>query len=127
MAILLACDLGTRRTGVALGDDKDGTVVALTTLQTTTDDELVSSLSALIAKHHATAVVIGLPLLPGGQEGSQVVYCKHIAQMLLSTGVTVEFLDERYTTDASQSSDGDAKAACQLLITFLDRRHLTKS
>lgn len=127
MAILLAFDLGTRRTGVALGDDKDGTVVALTTLETKADEQLIDALSALIVKHHATTVVVGLPLLPGGQEGSQAAYCKHIASLLSSTGVTVEFLDERYTTDASKTADGDAKAACQLLITFLDRRHLTKS
>lgn len=126
MSVVLACDLGSRRTGVALGDVRDGTVVALPTVESTSDTELTTTLQKLAAERHVDTVLLGLPLLPGGQEGSQAGYSRKIGNLLEKAGLAVEFLDERYTTDRAESTNGDTKAACQLLITFLERRDLTK-
>lgn len=126
MGTVLACDLGSRRTGVALGDRRDGTVVALDTVVAASEDELVRALLDLVRAKRATTVLLGLPLLPGGDEGRQAGFVRRIGERLVSADVSVEFLDERYTTDSRETANGDAKAACTLLLTYLERRGLTK-
>lgn len=118
----LALDIGLRRTGVAYCDAATGVSIVLDTLIHKSEDELVRLVLALIEGKKVHTVVCGLPLLPGGEEGSQCTHVHSIVDALQDHGVHVCLLDERYSTPKLPGIDPDAAAACQLLLTFLDRQ-----
>lgn len=124
MAILLAFDIGTKRTGVALADDRKGFVVALDTLHHEDDAELIHQISALVKNRGAAGIIIGLPVLPQGGEGSRSAAVRRIVKQLESSlAVPITLLDERYTSVASpRGADPDASAACALLTVAIDRK-----
>lgn len=118
----LGLDIGRRRTGAAFVDDSIGVPLALDTFQHTSIEEAVGMILQACDEREIDLIVIGLPLLPSGKEGSQSVFVRTCGDALEAAGMTVEYLDERYTTSKDTSIDGDAKAACDLLLMFLDRQ-----
>lgn len=124
MSILLAADIGKRRTGLALADTVAGFVVALDTIRHTSDEALLDAIQKTVRERQASEIVIGLPLLPQGKEGEQAAYVRGIAGSLSAlVSIPVTLVDERYTTGRkTTASDPDARAACELLSTVLDQR-----
>lgn len=116
---LLALDIGTRRTGIAYCDDT-GVPLPLNTIEHESERALIDHIHDLIAARNIDHLIIGLPLLPSGAEGKQSKIVRSVGETL-SAMVPVEYLDERYTTQDSYP-DPDARAACALLTTFLERR-----
>lgn len=115
MSLLLAADIGRRRTGLAIGDTKAGFVIALKTLQHKTDKELIQGILTKISEKNISQLVMGLPLLPQGDEGEQSMFVRQIAKAISEqSGLTVTFLDERYSTNNEDGTDPDARAACEL-------------
>jgi putative holliday junction resolvase len=119
---ILSLDIGKRRTGVAFCDDSIGIPLPLDTLLANDEADLVAQILQLCDEREIDALVIGLPLLLSGEEGAQSSFVRLIGSRLEESEVPVEYLDERYTTQKSGESDGDARAACGLLQTFLERR-----
>lgn len=115
-SVLLALDLGKRRTGVALKFGNDGLVVACSTIHTEKIDELFPSLMKIIEHHAVTHIAIGLPLLPGGAEGEQVAWVKDIGEKINQTfRIPIIYVDERYTSKgAVTKKHADALAACSI-------------
>lgn len=118
----LALDIGTRRTGVAFFDDATGIPLPLDTLRHATAEELVARLRLLMDERKIEKLLIGLPLLPSGDEGSQARLVREVASMI-GGDIPVVFVDERYSTPSSKETkhgvhashfDGDAAAACAL-------------
>ncbi len=72
-------------------------------------------------------LVIGLPLLLSGEEGSQSKIVKETVKHLKKDiDIPMDFLDERYTTTGQKSAlraDPDSTAACALLTVWMDRRN----
>lgn len=118
----LALDIGERRTGVALFDPAIDFVIPLDTIHHETDDALLSAVRAVLQERGVTNVVIGLPLLLSGIEGSQARFARNIGAQLSTDTISVAFIDERFTTDRQTPSDGDAKAACIVLNTYLQQQ-----
>ncbi len=118
---LLALDIGMRRTGIAFVDSANGITLPLDTIITKHADEMIQKVIDIAKARNVQQVIVGLPLLPSGVEGSQTEYVRSCADQLTEHGVIVSFLDERYTTSKSQEFDGDARAACQLLDLFVQR------
>lgn len=118
---LLALDVGRKRTGVAFADTEQDIMFALSTLAHATETELVDQLVPMITERSIDRVVLGLPLLPSGTEGSQSTFVRSIGTMLQAHHIPLAYLDERYTTPKHQQTDGDAAAACELLSNFLSR------
>jgi putative Holliday junction resolvase len=116
---VLGLDVGTRRTGVAFLDPAIGFVLPLDTILHETDGDVVAQVKDIIAAKNIKHVVVGLPLLPSGAEGSQAKFSRSIGDKLVTTGVTVSYFDERYTTVRNDPGDGDARAACTLLTLYL--------
>ncbi len=114
---VLSLDLGTKKTGVALGNTEADTIVALTTLSHESREELLDLLRPLIAKHDIHHLVIGLPFLPDGSEGSQALLTKDVAAFLSdSLSLPLTFIDERFTSSPRpHCGDNDAMAACTIL------------
>jgi putative Holliday junction resolvase len=120
----LALDVGTRRTGVAFLDDATGIPVPLDTLEHRSEKELLAKVREIISARGIQGVVVGLPKLPGGEEGTQAAVSRSIGEKIAETGLPVRYVDERFTTPSSKGSkhappasafDGDAAAACELL------------
>jgi putative Holliday junction resolvase len=122
--ILLAADIGTRRTGIALADTEADFVMALDTIRHAADDELVSRLTTIVKERKASELIVGLPRLPQGEEGSQAEHVRGIVDLLKKTlSIPVTLVDERYSSLGSpKGSDPDAKAACDLLTVVLGQR-----
>ncbi|PIQ76523.1 Holliday junction resolvase RuvX [Candidatus Peregrinibacteria bacterium CG10_big_fil_rev_8_21_14_0_10_49_24] len=119
---ILALDIGLRRTGVAFCSADTGVPIALSTVFHVSEDELISQILSLVKDRDIHTVVCGLPLLPGGEEGSQCIHVHSVAEALEDLGIHVSLLDERYSTPTLSDVDPDAAAACQLLLTFCDRQ-----
>lgn len=113
----MALDVGTRRTGVAFLDPRVGFVLPLDTLEHRTMEELRDAVIALAEQRPIDTLIVGLPLLPSGVEGSQAAIVREFVALLAGQPWKVVLKDERYTTIKHSSFDGDAKAACSLLET----------
>lgn len=120
----LALDIGTRRTGVAYCDDSNGIPLPLETIKHASEEEFTAQVFSLAQSRKVDAIVVGLPLLPSGQEGAQSKSVRAYAATLEKLGIPLSFLDERYTTPQQTAPDGDALAACSILTTFLERKDI---
>lgn len=114
----LGLDIGMHRTGVAFNDDTVNIPFPLDTIVTDTKEEMVAQVEMIARDRKVDRIVVGLPLLPSGDEGSQALYVRSCTVDLEALGLPIDFLDERYTTVHSKEFDGDARAACQLLQTY---------
>ncbi|MDO8468612.1 MAG: Holliday junction resolvase RuvX [Candidatus Peribacter sp.] len=115
MTRILAIDLGTKRTGVAYLDEDIQIPLPLETLHHDSVSSLVEQLALLIAERHIDRLIVGLPLLPSGEEGSQARLVRSVFEQMVSRGWSVTLKDERYTTPRGKSADPDALAALNLL------------
>lgn len=126
---LLALDIGKRRTGVAFANTYDGIPLALDTLVHTSDKELLMQIDQIAKTKRVDELVLGLPLLPSGEEGSQVEFVRTIGQELQKMGFLVSYIDERYSTPSGRRAedreiDVDSASACQIMQIALDRKGL---
>ena len=134
----LALDVGGRRTGVAYGDDDVRIALPLPTLTHDSMEELRKQVRVLVKERQIDQLVVGLPLLPGGSEGSQAVLVREVAAPLQSEGIKVDFIDERHTTSRKSKGesrkdfrdaprgDPDSAAASQILEIYwaIDNRNI---
>jgi putative Holliday junction resolvase len=117
----LGLDLGKRRTGVAFADSNDDIMFSLETISGKTEDELVEHIQNLISEKSIEELVIGLPLLPSGERGSQADWAQLMIDKLQALGTPISLIDERYTTGKLTEVDQDAAAACKILSIKLDQ------
>jgi putative Holliday junction resolvase len=130
---VLGLDLGDARIGVAVSDDERRMAVPIGTVATGAPADL-KAVAALVAEHHATTVVVGLPLSMNGDRGPAAVKAESFAGALRSfLDVPVELHDERLSTVEADRSlraagvDGrarrkvvDRSAATVILQAWLD-------
>lgn len=117
---VIALDIGTRRTGIAFYDSGTGIPLPLDTITHTSEEDLLSRVEDIVRQRQADLLLIGLPLLPSGKEGTQAGLVRQWALGLAGNGIPVIFADERYTTPRHAQGDGNAEAACTLLQTGLE-------
>lgn len=116
---VIALDVGERHTGVAYADMRTSIPLPLATIAHRDVTDLVARVIALCTERSVTQLVIGLPLLPCGKEGTQARTVREVAANLRDAGLCTAFVDERYTTP-KRASDAHADAACEILRTALD-------
>lgn len=114
---ILAFDIGKRRTGVAFLDEATGVPLPLDTLKHASTGMLLEQIVSLITARKIDRVIVGLPLLLSGKEGSQAAFVRSVAEKIHLSGTPVTFLDERYSNDRGIPRDKDAFAAWNLLQT----------
>jgi putative Holliday junction resolvase len=119
---LLALDVGERHSGVAFFDAAIDFVIPLDTIHHHNELELLDAVDVVLQQRGVKDIVVGLPLLLSGVEGSQAKFAKMIGAQLVARGYAVDYIDERFTTDRLTPSDGDAKAACIVLNTYLQKK-----
>jgi putative Holliday junction resolvase len=135
MAVLLACDYGRRRVGLAVSDPSESFVFPRETLQRRSLADDIEALRALCREDGVEALVVGLPLNADGSEGGMVqearAFGDHIAAEL---DLPVVYWDERYTSieaderlrerhrdPKKRRALRDREAAAIILRTYLDR------
>ncbi|MCH7808892.1 MAG: Holliday junction resolvase RuvX [Planctomycetes bacterium] len=103
MARLMGIDYGTKRIGLAIGDD-DGTPASpIKMLQASgrVDDD-VRAVLACAQEYAVDALVVGLPLNMDDTEGPQAKLTRVFGERLTrETGLTVHYRDERLSTFAA--------------------------
>lgn len=133
--VLMALDPGTRRVGVAVTDPLQVTARPLTTLPGAKLGALLDALPPLLLEHEVQGLLIGHPLLEGGQRGAQAQRAEtlhHLASRRWPDLPAVLW-DERWSSAAAdealrmadravQRLGRDAVAAAVILRSFLDAR-----
>ena len=139
---VLALDVGTRRIGVAVSDDRGSMALPLETVDAVPRGEAVDRIVKLVGDYQVGDVVVGWPVDMQGREGRAVGRVRAIVEplekRLEAAGhdeVEVHRWDERLTTtEANRLLDDvdvtrrrrkqavDQVAACKILEGFLARR-----
>ncbi len=136
---MLAVDWGTKHFGVAISDPSRLIAQPLTTLTRRAHHRApVAGVVALVEVHGATEIVVGLPLLPDGNEGEAALAARAFgAAVAERSGRPVTFVDERLSTahalksarragvkDRDSRSRIDQMAAVAILQGYLDAHSL---
>ena len=136
MTRVLGLDVGDRRIGVALSDALGITAQRLTVVERQGLSKDVEAVRALVERHEASAIVVGMPLTMRGEAGVQAGKVAAFAEALRRrVAVPVETVDERLTTvegeRALRAAGASPRArkraidqvAAQLILQqFLERR-----
>ncbi len=130
---VLGLDHGAARCGLAVSDGS-GTVARPLEVVNRPDSRAgLERIAAQAREVQAETIVVGLPLLTGGEEGAQAKVARSFAGRLRKlVDCEVEMFDERFTSqmadrsaDAGAQSDHDALAAAHILQSYLDARTKT--
>ena len=111
MTAILGLDVGERRVGVAIAEAGDPSAMPLTTLQRHRSiDADAADLLALIERHGATELVVGLPFEAAGGEGPQAAltraWVEAIVAALGASAPPVSFQDERLSSHLAETRLG---------------------
>ncbi len=99
----LALDLGTKRTGIAVGDDETGSAMPVAVVDTPDEAALLAAVTTQIEEHGPDAIVVGLPLNMDGTEGKPAEETRALAERIAAhTTLQVHVQDERLTSDAAR-------------------------
>jgi putative Holliday junction resolvase len=139
---VLGLDWGGRRIGTAVSDERASIAFPLGFIERSSRKKDLAALKALIAEYEVSRIVVGLPIHMDGRRGPAADEALKFASALsAATGLEVETLDERWTTQEAErslreSSTGrgrsrrreqkrkervDATAAAIILRTYLAR------
>jgi putative Holliday junction resolvase len=86
---ILALDVGLRRIGLALADER-GAIVPLDALNRKTMAEDVKALTRIAAERRITLFLVGLPLNMNGSEGHMVEFVRNFAERLRDAGLSLQ-------------------------------------
>ena len=138
---VLAVDYGTRRLGLAVSDPTTGIALPIPAVHRTQLRQDLSSLAEIIAEREIGKIVVGLPIHMNGRPGPEAEAARTFSeQIAAATGLTVDLLDERWTTQEAlrslretekesrrrnrrRSGALDSAAATLLLTTYLAREN----
>ncbi|MEX2236397.1 MAG: Holliday junction resolvase RuvX [Dehalococcoidia bacterium] len=131
----LGVDVGTRRVGLAISDPSGTFALPLLVIDDTDAARSAARAAAVAVEEGVAGVVVGLPLLPSGEDSASTTAARAYAHLLgAQIEVPLEFFDERLSTYEAQSSlrragvsarkaKGriDAHAATVILQAYLDQ------
>jgi putative Holliday junction resolvase len=134
---LLGLDYGSRRIGIAVSDPLGITAQPMPAVHRQGDRKDIEAIGVLAAEYGVEGLVIGLPLLPDGNEGPQAARVKAFAQVIKERlGLPVSLWDERLTTVQAErclveagvrrekrKTVRDSLSAVFILQSALDRRN----
>jgi putative Holliday junction resolvase len=134
-ARFLGLDLGDVRIGVAISDSLAITAQPLETIQRIGPRKDLKLIGELVRSRGVGTIIVGLPLLLSGEEGTKAGEAREFADQLRRRcqGVQVKLWDERLTTvvaertmlsgnvrRAKRKESVDALAAVLILQSYLD-------
>ena len=96
---LIGLDLGSKRIGVSICDDKQLIATPLKTLNRSSLDELIKALKLIINENNIKGIIIGNPLNMDGSSGRSVQSVKDTAQNIeKNVNIPICLWDERLST-----------------------------
>ena len=130
----LCFDIGTKRTGIAAGDDETVLAGPFDVVECGREQGLVKRLIEVIERERPDGLVIGHPINMDGTEGAQARIVREIAEEIMGkTGVQVILHDERLSTESAheqmsrtglthqqKKARRDALAAAAILQDYLN-------
>lgn len=129
---IIALDIGDKRIGIAVSDPSCTITYPLETYRRKNEKKDLEYIKDLYFRLEAVKIVIGLPLLLSGKEGTQAKKVKELAEKLKELGLEVDFVDERFSTDEAdhilkekghswkeRKSKRDAVAAAIILNNYI--------
>jgi len=135
MSAVIGLDHGSKRIGVAVGDDETRHAFARPALLRRNVAADLAQIAALAAAERTTRVVVGLPRNMDGSEGAQAAAARAFGAQLGTIGLEVDFVDERLSSwqagenlaaagrrPERASGEKDSAAARLILQEWLDRR-----
>ena len=132
---ILAFDFGTRRIGVAVGEQATRIAHPLTTIASEKSAERFATIAALIDEWRPALLLVGLPTHADLSEHQMTTRARRFARQLAGRfGIQVAFVDERYSTRTAAEALSTAgvkarehrrvrdRVAAQLILqTYLDQ------
>lgn len=132
---LLGFDYGTKRIGVAVGQDITRSVTPLTTLHSQNNKPDWDAIGKLITEWQPDRLVLGLPLHLDGSSQALTERVQRFGNQLKGRyNLPVEMVDERLTSHEAETelanrrgktakADIDALAAALILQSWLDQQN----
>lgn len=121
----LAIDLGTRRVGLALGDDASKLASPLVVLQVSTPTQAIELILPIIEKEAAGRVVLGLPMNMDGTLGPAAKQAIQWGRELSArAGVPMVFVDERLSSFTAEQQLIERKRAGEKLTRGKKKQQL---
>jgi len=108
---ILAFDFGLRRIGVAVGQDVTGSASPLGVVRNGDDGPDHDRIAELVAEWQPTALVVGMPYHADGTDSDIQAPVRAFVASLEPYGLTVETIDERYTSIEAERVLKDARTA----------------
>jgi putative pre-16S rRNA nuclease len=135
VSAVIGLDHGSRRIGVAVGDDETRQAFPRPALLERSLAAAVRAVAGLARDEGTKRIVLGLPRNMDGSEGSQAAAARAFGAQLAAIGLDVDYVDERLTSwqagdrlagarrrPERRSGEKDSAAACLILQEWLDRR-----
>ena len=96
---LIGLDLGSKRIGVSICDEKQSIATPLKTINKNTLTELISELKVIIDENNIKGIIIGNPLNMDGSSGSSAQSVKDTSQNIeKNINIPICLWDERLST-----------------------------
>ena len=96
---LIGLDLGSKRIGVSICDEKQSIATPFKTINKTNKDELINELKKIINENNVKGIVIGYPINMDGSLGSSAQSVNDIAQNIdEAINIDICLWDERLST-----------------------------
>ncbi|GIV02807.1 MAG: putative pre-16S rRNA nuclease [Fimbriimonadales bacterium] len=109
---ILGVDYGLKRIGLAVGETDVNMAFPRPTLAASGQAERdAAAIAELVREEGFDLVVLGLPLLPSGDEGDQARIVRSLGDALQALGVPIRYVDERGTTRQAHSTLSEIKAS----------------
>jgi putative holliday junction resolvase len=105
MGIILALDIGEKRIGAAVSDEKQIIALPHTVFNTADMDKCFTPISRLCTRKKVSRIIIGNPLKMDGSRGIAAKKIQAIAEKIhRCLKIPVELWDERLTTQLAEKS-----------------------
>ncbi len=134
MERLMGLDVGTKRIGVAIGDDMGIVISGKEAISRKPENLAVAKIKNICTEYNIKKIVIGLPYHANGDFGEQAKDCQNFAK-LLEPEYKIFFEDERYSSFEAEEhlkEKGvnlrknkeliDIESACIILKQFINRK-----
>ncbi len=96
---LIGLDLGSKRIGVSICDEKRSIATPYKTINKTNNDELINELKKIINENNIKGIIVGYPINMDGSLGSSAQSVNDVSKNIASAiDVDVCFWDERLST-----------------------------
>jgi putative Holliday junction resolvase len=96
---ILALDLGTRRTGVAVSDEAQTIAFPRDEIEHSSLEELLASLAAIISADEIVGILMGLPISMTGERTKQTEITQKMADSIVAEfQLPTQLIDERLTS-----------------------------